>query len=74
MGETEYGREARERQQSDARMVEYVQPGQSSVQTANLAKLVNINKPGEYRVRVSRRDPDSKVVVESNEIAVDVVP
>ena len=74
LGETAYGREARERQHTESRTVDYVQPGQSSVQTTNLARLVNLTKPGEYRVQVSRRDPASGVVVESNEIAVDVVP
>jgi hypothetical protein len=71
--ETGYGREARQ-QQSEARTVDYVQPGQSAVQTAHLTRLVNLSKPGEYRVTVSRRDPESQVVVESNEIAIDVVP
>ncbi len=74
MGETAYGREARQRQSTEARTVDYVQPGQTSVQTADLAKLVNLSKPGEYRVRVSRRDAVSKLVVESNEIVLDVVP
>ena len=74
LGETAYGREARERQHTESRTVDYVQPGQSSVQTTNLARLVNLTRPGEYRVQVSRRDPASGVVVESNEIAVDVVP
>ena len=44
------------------------------VQTAHLARLVNLNKPGEYKVRVSRRDPESQAVVESNEITLNVVP
>jgi dienelactone hydrolase len=71
--ETGYGREARQ-QQSEARTVDYVQPGQSAVQTAHLTRLVNLSRPGEYRVTVSRRDPESQVVVESNEITLDVVP
>ncbi len=74
VGETAYGREARQRQSTEARTVDYVQPGQTSVQTTDLAKLVNLSKPGEYRVRVSRRDAVSKLVVESNEIVLDVVP
>ncbi len=74
LGETTYGREARERQQTEARTVDYVQPGQTSAQTTNLARLVNLSKPGEYRVRVSRRDAVTKTMVESNEITLDVVP
>ena len=74
VAETAYGREAHERQHTESRMVDYVQPGQSSVQTTDLARLVNLSKPGEYRVQVSRRDPASGVVVESNEVVVDVVP
>jgi dipeptidyl aminopeptidase/acylaminoacyl peptidase len=74
LGETAYGREARERQQTEARTVDYVQPGQASVQTTNLTRLVNLSRPGEYRVRVSRRDAVTKTVVESNEITLDVVP
>jgi dipeptidyl aminopeptidase/acylaminoacyl peptidase len=72
--ETAYGREARQRQSMEDRTVDYVQPGQSVVQTAHLGRLANLSKPGEYRVMVSRRDPESGVVVESNEITVDVVP
>ena len=71
---TPYGREAQERQGAEGRTVEYVQPGGSVVLTAHLGKLVNLKKPGEYRVKVSRKDPTSGMVVESNEIAVDVVP
>ena len=71
--ETVYGRQAR-LQQSEARTVDYVQPGQSAVQTAHLTRLVNLSRPGEYRVRVSRKDPETQVVVESNEITLDVVP
>ena len=62
LGETAYGREARERQQTEARTVDYVQPGQASVQSTNLARLVNLSRPGEYRVRVSRRDAVTKTV------------
>jgi hypothetical protein len=72
--ETAYGREARERGGTEGRTVDYVQPGQNVVQTAHLGKLVNLSKPGEYRVRVSRRDPETHTVVQSNEITVDVVP
>jgi hypothetical protein len=35
---------------------------------------VNLSKPGEYRVKVSRKDPESQTVVESNEITLNVVP
>jgi hypothetical protein len=72
--ETAYGKEARQRQAEEGRTVEYVQPGGSVVLTAHLAKLVNLKRPGEYRVKVWRKDPASGMVVESNEIAVDVVP
>jgi hypothetical protein len=72
--ETAYGREARERQLTEDRTVDYVQPGQGVVQTAHLGKLVNLSRPGVYRVRVSRRDPASHAVVESNEITLNVVP
>jgi hypothetical protein len=72
--ETEYGREARQRQLTEDRTVDYVQPGQSLVQTAHLRKLVNLGRPGRYTVRVSRRDPASHEVVESNEITLNVVP
>jgi dipeptidyl aminopeptidase/acylaminoacyl peptidase len=71
--ETVYGRQAR-LQQAEARTVDYVQPGQSAAQTAHLTRLVNLSRPGEYTVRVSRKDPETQVVVESNEITLDVVP
>jgi hypothetical protein len=72
--ETAYGREARERQQTENRTVEYVQPGRSVVQTAHIAKLVNLERPGAYTVVVSRKDAASGTVVRSNEITVNVVP
>jgi hypothetical protein len=74
MEETTYAREARERADSEGRTVDYVQPGESVMQTAHLGKLVSLSKPGEYRVKVSRRDPATHAVVVSNEITVDVVP
>jgi acetyl esterase/lipase len=74
MEETAYAREARERGDAEGRTVDYVQPGQSVAQTAHLGKLVSLSKPGEYRVKVSRRDPATHAVVVSNEITVDVVP
>jgi hypothetical protein len=55
-------------------MVDYVQPGGVAVQTAHVAKLVNLRRPGRYTVQVSRRDPKSNVVVRSNEITLSIVP
>jgi dipeptidyl aminopeptidase/acylaminoacyl peptidase len=74
--ETAYGREARDpkRRQEESRTTEYVQPGGSSVQTAHLAKLVSLSRPGWYTVRVSRKDPVSGEVVRSNEFKFAVVP
>ena len=72
--ETAYGREARMHPESEGRTVDYVQPGQSVTQTAHLARLVNLSRPGQYKVKVSRRDPESQAVVESNEITLNVVP
>jgi hypothetical protein len=72
--ETAYAREARTRQQTEGRSVDYLQPGMSSVQTAHLGRLVNLNRPGRYTVRVSRVDPATKAVVKSNEITLNVVP
>jgi hypothetical protein len=72
--ETAYGRESRIHPEAEGRSVDYVQPGQSTVQTAHLARLANLSRPGEYRVKVSRKDPESQTVVESNEITLNVVP
>jgi hypothetical protein len=74
--ETAYGREARDpkRRQEESRTMEYVQPGGTSVQTAHLAKLVSLSRPGWYTVRVSRKDPVSGEVVRSNEFKFAVVP
>jgi dipeptidyl aminopeptidase/acylaminoacyl peptidase len=72
--ETAYGRESRSHPEAEGRSVDYVQPGQSTVQTAHLTRLVNLSRPGEYRVKVSRKDPESQTVVESNEITLNVVP
>jgi hypothetical protein len=74
VGETVSGREARLRQQTESRTVEYVQPGMAAVQTAHIARLVNLGRPGRYRVRVSRTDPVSHAVVRSNEVTLNVVP
>jgi hypothetical protein len=72
--ETAYGREARQHQQTEDRTVDYVQPGQSVTQTAHLTRLVNLGRPGVYTVKVSRKDPETQAVVESNEITLNVVP
>jgi hypothetical protein len=72
--ETASGREARQRQQTEGRTVDYVQPGMATVQTAHLERLVNLNRPGRYTVRVSRIDPATRAVVKSNELTLNVVP
>jgi hypothetical protein len=72
--ETAYGRGAMERQQSESRSVDYVQPGGTAMQTAHLGKLFSLNKPGRYTVQVERRDAENKVMVRSNEITLNVVP
>jgi dipeptidyl aminopeptidase/acylaminoacyl peptidase len=74
--ETAYGREARDpkRRQEESRTEDYVQPGGSSVQTAHLAKLVSLSRPGWYTVQVSRKDPVSGQVVRSSEFKFAVVP
>ncbi len=72
--ETEYAREARLRQQTEGRSVDYVQPGMSTAQTAHLARLVNLSRAGRYTVRVSRVDPATHAVVKSNEVTLNVVP
>jgi dipeptidyl aminopeptidase/acylaminoacyl peptidase len=70
--ETEYGHEAMQRQQSESRTVDYVQPGGTTVQTAHIAKLVSLNRPGRYTVQVSRKV--GSAVVKSNELTLSVVP
>ncbi len=55
-------------------MVDYIQPGGMAVQTAHVAKLVNLRRPGRYTVQVSRKDAASDVTVKSNEITLNVVP
>ena len=55
-------------------VVDYVQPDGIEVQTAHVAKLVNLRRPGRYTVQVSRKDPASGVTVKSNEITLNVVP
>jgi hypothetical protein len=72
--ETPYGREARQRQQTENRTVDFLQPGMTSVQTANVAKLVELKRPGKYKVLVSRKDSASGVVVTSNEVTLNIVP
>jgi hypothetical protein len=44
------------------------------VLTAHLTRLVNLSRPGMYKVSVSRKDPESQSVVDSNEITLNVVP
>jgi hypothetical protein len=70
--ETEYAREATQRQQTESRTVDYVQPGATTVQTAHIGKLVSLNRPGRYTVQVSRKV--GSAVVRSNELTVNVVP
>jgi len=72
--ETAYGRDTRLHQQTEGRTVDYVQPGQSVVQTAHLGRLVNLGRVGEYKVKVSRKDPETQTVVQSNEITLNVIP
>jgi len=71
---TEYGSEAQQRQQMESRTVDYVQPGGTTVQTAHIAKLVVLTRPGRYTVQVSRRVGEKGVVVRSNELTLNVVP
>jgi dipeptidyl aminopeptidase/acylaminoacyl peptidase len=71
---TAYGREALQHQQEESRMVEFVQPGKAALQTAHVAKLVNLNRPGRYAVQVFRKDPKTGKVVRSNELTLNVVP
>jgi dipeptidyl aminopeptidase/acylaminoacyl peptidase len=74
--ETAYGREASDarRRQEEDRTVDFVQPGGNSVQTAHLAKLVEISRPGWYTVQVSRKDRVTGETVRSNEAKIAVVP
>lgn len=72
--ETAYGRDAREHRQEESRTVDYLQPGMSAMQTAHLARLVNLSRPGQYTVQVSRTDPVTHEVVKSNEVTLNVVP
>jgi dipeptidyl aminopeptidase/acylaminoacyl peptidase len=74
MEPTAYGREAQQHQQEESRMVEYVQPGKAALQTAHVAKLVSLTRPGRYTVQVFRKDPKTGKVVRSNELTLNVVP
>jgi hypothetical protein len=74
MEPTAYGREALQHQQEESRMVEYVQPGKAALQTAHVAKLVSLNRSGQYTVRAYRKDPKTGKVVRSNELTLNVVP
>jgi len=69
--ETAYARGVR---QSEVNTVDYVQPGGIEVQTAHLAKLVNLRRPGRYTVQVSRKDAKTGAMVRSNEITLNIVP
>ncbi len=69
---TEYGREALQRQQMESRTVDYLQPGGTAVQTAHIAKLVSLTRPGRYTVQVSRKV--GSAVVKSNDLMLNVVP
>ncbi len=55
-------------------MVDYIQPGGTAVQTAHVAKLVNLRRPGRYTVQVSRKDATTNALVKSNEITLNIVP
>ena len=74
MEPTAYGREAQQHQQEESRMVEFVQPGKAALQTAHVAKVVSLNRPGRYTVQVFRKDPKTGKVVRSNELTINVVP
>ena len=69
---TEYGSEAQQRLQMESRTVDYVQPGGTAVQTAHIAKLVSLTRPGRYTVQVSRKAGGA--MVKSNELTLNVVP
>jgi hypothetical protein len=64
----------RGRQEGAGSIVEYVQPGRSMVQTANLAKIMRLTRPGRYTVQVSRRDAKNNALVRSNEVVVNIAP
>jgi dipeptidyl aminopeptidase/acylaminoacyl peptidase len=58
---------------SDSRTVDQVPPGGTVVQTAHLSKLVHLSQPGQYTVRVYRKDADNNLVVQSNEVTLNIV-
>jgi len=58
---------------SDFRTVDQVPPGGTVIQTAHLSKLVHLNQPGLYTVRVYRKDADKNLVVQSNEVTLNIV-
>jgi dipeptidyl aminopeptidase/acylaminoacyl peptidase len=58
---------------SDSRTVDQVPPGGTVVQTAHLSKLVHLSQPGQYTVRVYRKDSDNNLVVQSNEVTLNIV-
>ncbi len=73
--ETTYGREAKDAgsRREEARTVDYLQPGVTTVQVVHLRKIVSL-KPGRYTVQVSRMDSLIDVVVRSNVVKFAVVP
>jgi dipeptidyl aminopeptidase/acylaminoacyl peptidase len=58
---------------SDVRTVDHVPPGGTVIQTAHLSKLVHLSQPGQYTVRVYRKDADKNLVVQSNEVTLNIV-
>jgi hypothetical protein len=51
-----------------------VQPGDDLRGGVYVDKLYDISRPGQYTIQVARTDEDSKVVVKSNTITVNVTP
>jgi hypothetical protein len=49
-------------------------PGKMFTMTIDVTKLYQITEPGQYTVEASRYDDDSKTIVRSNFITLDVVP
>lgn len=51
-----------------------IPPNKSITEFINLAKWFDLSKAGEYTLQVNKRDPISKVIVESNKVTIKVVP
>jgi acetyl esterase/lipase len=66
--DTPYGRETRStgQRREQARTVDYLQPGGTTVQVIHLEKVISLSRPGRYTVEVSRKDSLIDVVVRSN--------